>query len=233
MFMISLLLFVATMAISLYAMGRLKANYNHYLQVPTSSGLSGAEVAQRILSAADIHDVEVTEGQSVLGDHYDPLKKVLVLSPDNFEGRSIAAVGVAAHECGHAIQHKIAYAPLQWRMAAVGAATFANQAVLWLPLLGIFTGIIHNYYQMAMLMAIAWGVIMLFNLVTLPVEFDASHRAKIILGKMKFIQPGEEVVGVNKVLDAAGLTYVAAFVTSLGYFLYYLLPLLLGGNRRD
>jgi uncharacterized protein len=120
-------------------------------------------------------------------------------------------------------------------MAAVGAATFANQVVMWLPLIGMFTGMITpaHYYTWAMCMAAAWGVIMLFNLVTLPVEFDASARAKVILGKMGFIQQGEEADGVNKVLNAAALTYVAAFITSLAYFLYYLLPFLLGGRRND
>ncbi|PAW78318.1 MAG: peptidase [Verrucomicrobia bacterium Tous-C9LFEB] len=233
MFIISILLFVGTMAISLYAMARLKSTYHHYLGITTRSGLTGAEVAQRILDAADISDVDVVAGEGMLGDHYDPMNKRLVLSPDNYHGTSIAALGVAAHECGHAVQHKIAYAPLHWRMAAVGAATFANQVVMWLPLLGMFTGIISNYYMMAMFMAAAWGVIMLFNLVTLPVEFDASSRAKVILGKMGFIQPGEEADGVNKVLRAAALTYVAAFITSLAYFLYYLLPLLLGGRRSN
>lgn len=235
MFLISILLFIGTMAISLYAMARLKSTYHHYLSIETRSGLTGAEVAQRILDAADIHDVEVVPGDSFLGDHYDPMNKRLVLSPDNYHGTSISSLGVAAHECGHAVQHKIAYAPLHWRMAAVGAATFANQIVLWLPLIGLFTGMItpSGYYTMAMIMAAAWGVIMIFNLVTLPVEFDASSRAKVILGKMGFIQPGEEAQGVNKVLNAAALTYVAAFITSLAYFLYYLLPLLLGGRRSN
>lgn len=233
MFLISILLFVGTMAISLYAMARLKSTYHHYLGVETRSGLNGAQVAQRILDAADIHDVDIVAADGMLGDHYDPMNKRLVLSNENYHGTSIAALGVAAHECGHAVQHKIAYAPLQWRMAAVGAATFANQIVFWLPMIGMFTGIINNYYTMSMFMAAAWGVIMLFNLVTLPVEFDASSRAKVILGKMGFIQPGEEAQGVNKVLNAAALTYVAAFITSLGYLLYYLLPLLLGGRRND
>jgi Zn-dependent membrane protease YugP len=154
----------------------------------------------------------------------------LVLSSQNYHGTSPAALGVAAHECGHAIQHKFGYAPLQWRMAAVGATNFASQVVMWLPLIGMFTGIISGYTGLA-IMAAAWGVIMIFNLVTLPVEFDASTRAKTILGEMGFIGTPDEAQGVRKVLDAAAWTYVAAFITSLLYFLWHLLPLLMG--RRD
>ena len=148
-------------------------------------------------------------------------------------GHSAAALGVAAHECGHAIQHKIAYAPLQWRMAAVGATTFASQIVTWLPLLGLFTGIGGFTSQTYLtLMVAGWGVIMLFNLVTLPVEFDASRRALQILPKMRFISPGKETQAVDSVLRAAAWTYVAAFITSLLYLLWHLLPLL-AGRRHD
>jgi Zn-dependent membrane protease YugP len=217
------------MAISLWAAARVKSAYARGSEVPASSGYSGAEAAAKILDAAGIHDVEITEHDGLLGDHYDPMHKRLVLSTQNFHGHSAAALGVAAHECGHAIQHKIAYAPLQWRMAAVGATTFASQIVTWLPLLGLFTGIggfTSNTYLM--LMVAGWGIIMLFNLVTLPVEFDASRRALQILPKMRFISPGEETKAVDSVLRAAAWTYVAAFITSLLYLLWHLLPLLLG-----
>lgn len=192
--------------------------------------MTGAEVAARILAANGIYDVQIYEGNQPMGDHYDPLHKRLVLSPDNFRGASTAAVGVAAHECGHAVQHKMAYAPLNWRMAAVGMTTFASQIVFWLPLVGMFTGILSRYTGL-MIMAVAWGIIMLFNLITLPVEFDASARAKKILAQMGFIRGSQEAAAVNRVLDAAALTYVAAFVMSLVYLLYFLLPLL--GGRRD
>jgi Zn-dependent membrane protease YugP len=228
--LLGILLFVATMAISLIATARVKSAYRRYSQVATSSGYSGAEAAAQILHAAGIHDVEIVEHDEMLGDHYDPMNKRLVLSTDNFHGNSVAALGIAAHECGHAIQHRIAYAPLHWRMAAVQATTFASQIVMWLPIIGMFTGLIRGETGL-MIMAAAWGVIMLFNLVTLPVEFDATRRAKLILGEMNFISPGEEAIGVRRVLDAAGWTYVAAFITSLAYFLWHLLPLLLG--RRD
>ena len=226
------ILFIATMALSLWAAARVKAVYSRYNQLPVRSGLTGAEVAAEILRRKGIRGVEIAEGEGMLGDHYDPIHKRLVLSPDNFRGATPAALGVAAHECGHAIQHAHAYKPLHWRMAAVGITTFAGQIVMWLPLLGMFTGLIEPLTG-ALVMASAWGVIMLFNLVTLPVEFDASRRAKAVLADFGFIAPGEEALGVKKVLEAAAWTYVAAFVTSLAYFLWHLRPLLAGNRSRD
>ena len=228
-----LLTFVGTMALSLWAAARVKIAYAKASQVPVSSGFTGAEAAARILDAAGIRDVEIVEQDGFLGDHYDPMHRRLVLSTQNFRGQSAAALGVAAHECGHAIQHKIAYAPLQWRMASVGATTFASQIVTWLPLFGLFSGFggFHSHTYLV-IMAVGWGTIMLFNLVTLPVEFDASRRALQILPKMKFIAPGTELQSVDNVLRAAAWTYVAAFITSLLYLLWYLLPLL-AGRRND
>jgi Zn-dependent membrane protease YugP len=225
---LSIFLFLGTLALSLWATWRVKAAYSKYSEIPASSGMTGAEVAARIMAASGIHDVEIVESNQMLGDHYDPLNKTLVLSSTNFHGYSTAAVGVAAHETGHAIQHKMAYAPLNMRMAAAGLAGYANMAVAFLPIVGFMTGL---FRPMLLVMCIAWGVIMLFNLITLPVEFDASNRAKKVLLDMGFIRGQGEVEAVNQVLDAAALTYVAAFLTSLGYLLYYLLPLLTGGRR--
>jgi uncharacterized protein len=224
------ILFIATMALSLWAAARVRTVYRRHNQLPVRSGLTGAQVAAEILRRKGIYDVEIAEGEGMLGDHYDAVHKRLVLSPDNYHGSTPAALGVAAHECGHAIQHACAYKPLHWRMAAVGITTFAGQVVMWLPLLGMFTGLIEPLTG-ALAMASAWGVIMLFNLVTLPVEFDASRRAKAALANFGFIAPGEEALGVKKVLDAAAWTYVTAFVTSVAYFLWHLLPLLAGGSR--
>ncbi|GDY21059.1 hypothetical protein LBMAG56_24050 [Verrucomicrobiota bacterium] len=224
------LLFLGTMALSLWAMWRVKAVYHRYNQGEVRSGISGGEVAAEILRRNGIRDVEITHAEGLLGDHYDPLHKRLVLSEANYFGRTPAALGVAAHECGHAIQHARAYQPLHWRMAAVGITTYANYVVMLLPLLGLFTGLITPLTG-AVIMAGAWGVIMLFNLVTLPVEFDASRRAKTVLADFGFILPGAEATAVRKVLDAAAWTYVAAFVTSLAYFLSHVLPLLAGGSR--
>ena len=230
--MFLILIILGTMVISLLASARVKSLYNHYSQISASSRASGAQVASAILQRAGIHDVEIVAADGLLGDHYDPLHKRLVLSTQNYQSDSLAAIGVAAHECGHALQHQQGYGPLHLRMAAVGVTQFANQIVMWLPLLFMFTKWI-SVHTGLLFMAVGWGVIMLFNLVTLPVEFDASHRAKRVLAEMGFIGSDEEMTGVCKVLDAAGWTYVAAFVTSLAWMLYYLLPLLLGGRNRD
>jgi Zn-dependent membrane protease YugP len=230
--LLSLLLFAGTLALSLWATLRVKAAYAKYSRLPAASGYSGAEAADQILQAAGIYNVQVVEHDAPLGDHYDPLSRRLVLSSQTFHGRSTADLGIAAHECGHAIQHKLAYAPLQWRMAAVGLTSFASQVVMWLPLVGMFTGLLSTYTGL-LIMAAGWGIIMLFNLITLPVEFDASRRAKQLLAATGFIRPGEEARAVTKVLDAAAWTYVAAFLTSLAYFLWHLLPLLSGGRRSE
>lgn len=227
-----LLIILGTFAISLLAMWRVQTTYAKYSQLPAASGYTGAEAAALILRAAGIHDVEIVEHEESLGDHYDPTHKRLVLSSHNYRNSSAAALGVAAHECGHAIQHQMAYTPLHLRMAAVGVTNFASQIVMWLPLLGMFTGLLSTYTGL-LIMALSWGVIMAFNLVTLPVEFDASRRAKVILGQMGFIQPGIEAAAVRKVLDAAAWTYVAAFITSLVYFLWHLLPLLTGRSSEE
>lgn len=228
----AILLFAGTLLLSLWAAGRVKSVYAKYSEVPAASGETGAEVAAQILDRAGIRNVEIVAHDEMLGDHYDPIHKRLVLSTQNYHGTSCAALGVAAHECGHAIQDKIAFAPLRWRMMAVGVTTYANQVVLWLPLIGMFTGLIAPLTG-ALLMALAWGVIMLFNLVTLPVEFDASRRAKEILAGMGHVATPDQMGAVKKVLDAAAWTYVAAFITSLAYLIWHLLPLLTGRNSDE
>lgn len=225
-----LLLFIGTLALSFWASARVKRVYNKYSTEPSLTGLTGAQAAARVMQDAGVEGVEITSTPGELTDHYDPLHKRLVLSDRNFSGTSVAALAVAAHEAGHAIQHARAYAPLHMRMAAVGATRFASQIVMWLPLIGLFTGFIHSRTAL-ILMAGGWGVIMLFNLVTLPVEFDASARAKAALRHSGILAAMHEEDGVNRVLKAAAWTYVAAFVTSLAYFLWHLLPLLTG--RRD
>lgn len=227
---LTILLFAGTMLLSLWATQRVKSTYAKYSQVPAASGETGAEVAAQILDRAGINNVEIVAHDEMLGDHYDPIHKRLVLSSQNYHGTSCAALGVAAHECGHAIQDQVNYGPLRWRMAAVGVTTFANQLVLWLPMIGIFTGLLQPLTG-AGIMAAAWGVIMLFNMVTLPVEFDASNRAKRVLAEMGHVATPDQMGAVKKVLDAAAWTYVAAFITTLAYFIWHLLPLLMG--RRE
>ena len=226
---LAILLFAGTMLLSLWATQRVKSTYAKYSQIPAASGETGAEVASQILDRAGIKNVEITAHDEMLGDHYDPIHKRLVLSSQNYHGTSCAALGVAAHECGHAIQDQASYGPLRWRMAAVGVTTYANHAILVLPLIGLFTNLIAPMTSV-MLMAAAWGVIMLFNLITLPVEFDASNRAKRVLSEMGHVATPEQMGAVKKVLDAAAWTYVAAFLTSALSLLYYI-RLAQGGRR--
>ncbi|WP_346330722.1 zinc metallopeptidase [Prosthecobacter sp. SYSU 5D2] len=222
--MTMLLLFFGTMALSLYASWKVRSAYNRYSQVPASSGYTGAEVAQRILDLNGIRDVSIHSTHGHLTDHYDPSNRRLVLSEENYHGTSVAALGIAAHECGHAIQHQQLYAPLKWRMAAVGITGIASQIVMWVPLIGLFGGFFP--YKLAItIMAVSFGILMLFQLVTLPVEFDATARAKKVLAGTGAVAAGTEFKAMSKVLDAAALTYVAAFVSTLGYFLYYLLQM--------
>lgn len=227
---LTILLFAGTMLLSLWATQRVKSTYAKYSQIPAASGETGAEVAAQILDRAGITNVEIAAHDEMLGDHYDPIHKRLVLSTQNYHGTSCAALGVAAHECGHAIQDQLSYGPLRWRMAAVGVTTFANQLVLWLPMVGILTGLLQPIMGVT-LMAAAWAVIMVFNLITLPVEFDASRRAKLVLAEMGHVATPDQMGAVKKVLDAAAWTYVAAFITSLAYLIWHLLPLLMG--RRE
>jgi Zn-dependent membrane protease YugP len=223
-------LIAATFLLSLWASLRVKSIYRKYAKIPSITGLTGAQAAEKVLKDAQVEGVTIVSCQGELTDHYDPRHKKLVLSEGNFHSNSIAALAVAAHEAGHAIQHARAYSPLHLRMAAVGMTTIASQIVMWLPLIGIVTGLVQPYTG-GILMAAGWGVIMLFNLVTLPVEFDASHRAKLALEHCGILSDHTESYGVKKVLDAAAWTYVAAFITSLAFFLWHLLPFLLG--RRD
>jgi Zn-dependent membrane protease YugP len=226
--MLWIAIFVVTMLLSLGAMAYLKSAFAHASRVPVASGLTGAQAAARILQWAGITDVEIVEGQSFLGDHYDPLNKKLVLSPENYEGSSAANVGVAAHECGHALQHQQHYAPLEIRMGSVYATTFASNAVFYVMMASLFFHLISTWVAI-WIIALCFGVIMLFNLITLPVEFDASARAKVVLQQLNIVRPGPEAAAVSSTLNAAGLTYVAAFVGSLLQFLYYVM--LLMGRR--
>ena len=161
-----------------------------------SSNITGAECAREILQAAQIHDVEVVETNDFLGDHYDPTKKKLCLSSNVYNTPSVASLGIAAHETGHAIQHAKAYAPLKARMAVVPLTMVASQM---LPFV-IFGGIFFHITGLITLGIYCYAILLVFQLITLPVEFDASRRAKIILQQMGIVQPGAEVAGVNNVL---------------------------------
>jgi Zn-dependent membrane protease YugP len=201
-----------------WAQAKVSKAFRYWSQVRASSGLTGAQAAQEILDAAQIHDVEIVQINGMLGDHYDPTQKRLCLSTETYNSPSVAAVGIAAHETGHAIQHARAYAPLQLRMAIVPVTQFASQLLPLIMIGGFWFGI----FGLLKLGVLVYAVLAVFQLVTLPVEFDASRRAKVILGQLGIIRPGEEAAGVNAVLDAAALTYVAAFVLALGNLLWLL-----------
>src|ERR1700747_821343 len=202
--------------IGIWAQIRVSSAFRKWGEVRASSNITGAEAAREILQAAQIHDVDVIETNDFLGDHYDPSSKRLCLSTNVYHTPSVAALGVAAHETGHAIQPAKAYAPLKARMAIVPMTMIASQM---LPFV-IFGGLFFHITGLITLGIYCYLILLVFQLVTLPVEFDASRRAKIILQQMKIIQPGEEAVGVNKVLNAAALTYVAAFIATLGNLLW-------------
>lgn len=214
-----LLLIGVPMLLGLWAQFRVKSAFGRYSQVRAASNITGAGAAREVLRAAQIQDVEVVEINDMLGDHYDPMHKRLCLSSDVYHTPSVAALGIAAHEAGHAIQHARAYGPLKVRMALVPVTMFASQL---LPFV-IFGGLIFGYLGLIKLGIVCYLVLAAFQLITLPVEFDASRRAKVILGEMQMVQGGEEATGVNRVLDAAALTYVAAFVAALGNLFYLIL----------
>lgn len=213
--------------LGLFAQARVKGAFNKYKQVRTAQNVTGAQVARTLLDAQGLHQVQVEEGKGFLSDHYDPRSKVLRLSPEVYRVPSVAAAGIAAHEMGHALQDASGYFPLQLRSAIVPAAQFGSSLAPWI----FIAGFLLNITQLAWAGLILFGVAVLFTLVTLPVEFDASRRAKKLLASNNIIV-GNEAQGVNKVLDAAALTYVAAAVSAVGTFLYYLLLMVGGGRRR-
>ncbi|MHB1306945.1 MAG: zinc metallopeptidase [Limisphaerales bacterium] len=213
------LLIIPGILLGLWAQFRLTSTYGRYVRVPVQSGLTGAETARHILDQSGLRNVPVQPVPGHLTDHYDPIKRVLCLSEENFAGRSIAALGVAAHEAGHALQHKEAYAPLQWRMMLVPATGFATKAAALIiggGFILMFMGMLSPAAFGAILpFAIgAYAVVALFQMITLPVEYDASRRAKEQLSRLGLIT-AQEAPGVSKVLNAAALTYVAALVTAL------------------
>lgn len=219
-----------TMLLALWAQMKVKSNFKKFSEIGTSSRLTGAETAKLVLRSANISDVRVEEVGGHLSDHYDPRGKVLRLSPDVYHGRSIAAAGVAAHEAGHAIQHAREYGPLKLRSALVPLAGFGS----WLAWPIIMIGFLMQSMQLIQLGVIAFSALVLFQIVTLPVEFNASSRAKAMLLQTGVLTSDRERAGVNKVLGAAAMTYVAATVSSIMTLLYFLMRAgLLGGGRND
>ncbi len=223
-----LLFSMPALLLGLWAQMKVKSAFKQYSRLSTSSRLTGAEVARRILDLNGLHDVTVEESKGFLSDHYDPRSRTLRLSPKVFRSDSIAAAGIAAHEVGHAIQHKADYAPLQLRSALVPTVQLGS----WLGPIIFLVGFL---FQSVFGTTLAWlGVIIfamtaVFAVVTLPVEFDASARAKKLLVSQAILSPAE-MGGVNAVLNAAALTYVAAAIQAITTVMYYAF-LLMGSNR--
>ena len=218
------------MLLSIWAAARVKGTFARYNRQPIRSGVSGAEAAEMILGAAGIHDVAIEAVPGMLSDHYDPARKRVCLSPEILNGRTPAAVAVAAHEVGHALQHAQAYAPMQWRAAIVPAVNITSQLAMPMFLAGIF----FQFSNLILIAIACFAVVVLFHLVTLPVEFDASARAIRILGSTGIVT-ADELPGVRKTLYAAGFTYVASALAAVAQLLYFLwrAGLLGGDNRRN
>lgn len=213
--------------LSLAASAKVKSTFARYSKVRSMTGMTGAEAAQRLLNSQGIYDVTVRRVPGSLSDHYDPRTKTVNLSDDVYSSTSVAAIGVAAHECGHAIQHAVGYAPLNFRSALVPIANFGSQISWPLILIGILIGGFGS--PIVQLGIILFSLAVLFQLVTLPVEFNASSRAVRLLDSTGILS-GNEVDGTRRVLGAAALTYVAA---AAGSILQLLRLIILFGGRRN
>jgi Zn-dependent membrane protease YugP len=214
------ILFIFVFAFSIYAQIRVSSAYGRNSQIPSRGRVSGRDAAAAVMARAGITDVDIEETQGHLTDHYDPVHKKLMLSSENYRGTSLAAVGVAAHEAGHALQHREGYAMLEFRMALVPATRIASTIVPFVYLASFF--FLRGLSGMVLDLAIiCFAVLTVFQLITLPVEFDASRRAKVQLVALGILDQ-DEMPGVNQTLDAAALTYVAAFTSALLNLLYLL-----------
>jgi Zn-dependent membrane protease YugP len=226
----TMLLLIPAMILAFYAQTKVKSTYEKYSEILATSRRTGRDIARTILSQNGITDVEVVEGEGFLSDHYDPIKKVVRLSPHNFSQPSVAAISVAAHEVGHAIQHAKGYMPLQMRTAIFPLANIGTMLAWPILLIGLFfvPGV-----RIAGVSLIDIGILLFsfgvaFQLITLPVEFDASRRALVQLNQLGLVSP-EEQAGAKKVLDAAALTYVAAAAAAI----LQLVRLLILRDRRN
>jgi Zn-dependent membrane protease YugP len=216
-----LLLFIAAFVFAMWAQMKVKSAYNKYSNIPSRGGITGYEAAEAVMRKAGITNVEIVRVPGVLTDHYDPVNRRLALSDHNYQGSSLAAIGVAAHEAGHAIQHKVGYSMMTIRQTM---APVVNIAASFLPIImigGLFLRLLP--WGLAIdIGIIIYALLTLFHLVTLPVEFDATARAKRELDSLGIIS-ADEAPGVAATLSAAGLTYVAAFAGSLLNLVYLIL----------
>jgi len=220
------LISIPALLLGLYAQSKVQSAYKKYSQIRISNGMTGAEVARKVLDANNLRNVRIEQVRGTLSDHYDPRKKVLRLSQSVYGTPSIAAAGVAAHEAGHAIQHKEKYGPLSLRSIMVPSVQIGS----WLGPIIFMGGLLLAMDNLAIIGLFLFGATSLFAIVTIPVELDASKRAKDVLSSAGIVY-GSELNGVSAVLDAAALTYVAGAVQALSTLLYYIL-LFFGGRRR-
>jgi Zn-dependent membrane protease YugP len=224
-----LLFSLPALLLGLYAQYKVQGAYKKYSQVRNMNGFSGAQVARRILDSNGLYDVAIEEVGGLLSDHYDPRKRILGLSPQVFKGDSIASAGIAAHEAGHALQHKDGYGMLSLRTAMVPTVQIGS----WIGPVIFLIGLLLNSAfgdSIAWIGVFLFGGTALFALITLPVELNATHRAKEWLTNTGMIYR-DEMPGVNRVLDAAALTYIAGAIQALSTVLYYVF--LLSGRSRD
>ncbi|MEO7174273.1 MAG: zinc metallopeptidase [Saprospiraceae bacterium] len=199
---------------------RLKSKFAHYSQMPLRNGMSGAEVADTMLKYYGIYDVQIHPSEGMLSDHYNPMNKTVNLSPDVFNGRNVAAAAVAAHECGHAVQHATSYPMLKLRSTLVPIVNVANMSLQYLLILAFVLA--NQFPALMMVTIVAFAITTLFAFVTLPVEFDASNRALVWLDSSGVAQ-GAEHAGAKDALWWAAMTYVSAALSSLAMLIYLIL----------
>ena len=228
--LIWILLIIVPMLFGLYAQMKIRSAYARNAQVGSRGGITGREAAEAVIRSAGITNVKIIEVPGELTDHYNPMTRELALSAHNYHGSSLAALGVAAHEAGHAIQHKAGYVMMNIRQTLAPATQIAASVSNFVMIAGIFLFSTALGGKLLVVGAVALAVICLFQFVTLPVEFDASRRAKEQLVGLGILDR-DEMKGVDETLDAAALTYVAAFVAALGSLLHILL--MLSGRRSE
>lgn len=222
------ILFIGIALISYAVQANLQSKFKKFSAVPLSSGMTGREVAEKMLRDNGIYNVTVTSTSGHLTDHYNPANNTVNLSESVYNSRSVAAAAVAAHECGHAVQHAVAYGPLQLRSALVPVVSFASQWVSWILLAGILT--IQSFPQLMLGGIILFALTTLFSFVTLPVEIDASRRATAWLQSAGITTSRDHAMAVSA-LRSAAYTYVVAALSSLATLIYYVLIFM--GNQRD
>ncbi|MBC7913492.1 MAG: zinc metallopeptidase [Pyrinomonadaceae bacterium] len=227
-----IIIFIGIAIVSFWVQSKFKSKFRKYSETPLSSGLSGKDIAEKMLQDNGIYDVKVLSAEGSLSDHYNPANKTVNLSPEVYSGRSIAAAAVAAHECGHAVQHAKLYSWLQFRSAMVPVVNIASNLLQYVFMLGIIMFASGIGYTMLLVAFGAMIVVTLFSVVTLPVEFDASNRALIWLQNNNVTQAGLEHDNAKDALKWAAMTYVVAALGSVVQLLY-LAMMLFGGRSED